>query len=440
MFLTTEHRNGTASPRDSDAPEGAGAVAVDKRQRPVNGKPEHRLLLAPPMRPTVSPDAQRDKARPVLAVFCYEEPASTVGQFLAKMAPALVRRGTAVHVFTRKGLDESCPGVTVHELGEPDDGDLFERVQEFTHRACNAFLTHFQAATAHVSLMGFEWSSVQALSILRGIKNLDIVLSLHSLECQRGDLSSDVSKKIEDIELTGLREAKTILVHEPATADAARRCAPECGDRITRVREMFPVAQFADQLDPGAIKARYQVGPVDPTILFVGDLSERYGPDLLVKAMPAVLKNHRQARLVIVGDGSLYWPLRVYTRYLLLEHAVRLVGHLEGQALNELIQAADVVVVPSREATPWWIILAAWSAGKPVVATHDAAPALLEHELDSVLFYPNENSCVWGVERMLFAPELGIKLAQNGLRKVDDRFGWNAVAEQVERLMGVKVS
>src|SRR5206468_4389386 len=140
----------------------------------------------------------------------------------------------------------------------------------------------------------------------------------------------------------------------------------------------FP--DFTKDVDPGHIKARYQIGPLDPTIVFVGDLNERYGPDILVKAMPAILKNHPQARLIVVGDGQLYWPLRVYTRYLLLEHAVRLVGSVEGQALNELVQAADIIAVPSRESTPWWPIQAAWASRRPVVATHEAAPTLLEHE------------------------------------------------------------
>ena len=153
--------------------------------------------------------------------------------------------------------------------------------------------------------------------------------------------------------------------------------------------------------------------------------------------MPAILKNPKQARLIIAGEGALYWPLRVYTRYLLLEHAVRLVGSVEGQAMHELVQAADVIAVPSREATPWWPILAAWAAGRPVVATHAAAPALLAHDVDSELCYPIENSCVWGIERLLYDPELGRRLTQRGLQKLDDRFGWNAVAAQVETLMGV---
>ena len=113
------------------------------------------------------------------------------------------------------------------------------------------------------------------------------------------------------------------------------------------------------------------------------------------------------------GNGDLYWPLRVYTRYLLLEHAVRLVGSVVGQNLNELIQAADVVVVPSRESTPWWPIQAAWAARRPVVLTHSAAPNLVQHEKDSVLVYPSENSLVWGVERILFDPEFGRTIADS---------------------------
>ena len=234
-----------------------------------------------------------------------------------------------------------------------------------------------------------------------------------------------------------MRAAKAILVHDPATVPLAKSLLPECAGRIVNERKVFPVAQFDTNVDAGEIKARYQVGPVDPTILFVGDLSERYGPDLLVKAMPAVLKNHPQARLIIVGEGELYWPLRVYARYLLLEHAVRIVGNVEGQPLRELVQAADIVAQPSRSATPWWSILAGWAANRPVVATHETAPGLLENERDSILCYPSENSLVWGIERILYDIALGPKLAAHGHEKLQERFGWKNMASQVENLLGV---
>jgi glycosyltransferase involved in cell wall biosynthesis len=429
MLLTTEDRNGATLLHEAEPGESLTEIL---RSPDINGhvhKPRYTTLQLVPPRTS-------KEVGPVLAMFCFEEPASSVGRFVYRLAAALAARDTNVHVFCRKAFPQDA-GVTVHVLGELVEGELLDQVQEFTRRACNAFLREFPNGQAGVTVMGFEWSSVQALSILRGIKDLDMLLSFHSLERQRSDLTSEISQKIEEIELSGLREAKIVLVQETATAAIAKACVPECADRIVPFLEMFPVEPFSAELDPGEVKARYQVGPIDPTILFIGDLSDRYGPDLLIKAMPAILKNHPQARLVIVGEGDLYWPLRVYTRYLLLEHAVRLVGHVSGQALAELVQAADIVAVPSRDATPWWQIQAAWAAGRPVAATHAAAPGLVEHEQDAVLFYPSENSIVWGVERILYAPELAVKMAENGRKKLDERFGWNALATQVESLMGV---
>ena len=389
-------------------------------------------------------DEQKDQkdGRPVLAVFCFEEPDSIVGRFVTGLVSALCKHEVAVHLFSRGDFELVPANVFTYVLGEcqADDRDLIAEVQEFKGRACNAFLKMFQGTSTPITLLGFEWSAIPVVSLLRGIKSLDILLSLHSLERQRSDMTSEISGQIEQIELSGLRKAKTVLVHDQNTAELARCAEPYCAERIVAVREMFPVEPFVSKLDAGAVKARYQVGPVDPTILFIGDLDDRYGPDLLIKAMPAVLKNHKQARLIVVGEGTLYWPLRVYTRYQLLEHAVRLVGHMEGQPLHELVEAADMIVAPSREATPWWMIQAAWAARRPLVATHYTAPELLEHEQDSVLTYPSENSLVWGIERVLYDAGLRQRLADYASDKLDERFGWGSVATQVEGLMTGVVS
>jgi glycosyltransferase involved in cell wall biosynthesis len=442
MTVTTLNRNGdetTFAPETAEYP----ARELPAQSLPhTNGKHtkvENRLRDLVPARFALNGDAAHGKARPSLAVFCHEDPESVIGQYVGKTVAALARRHIPVHLFVPQIYPLDTPGVSVHPVGQASEGDLLAQVQEFTRQACNAFLEQFPVGCDKVTLLGYEWSSVPALSLLHGIKNVDMLLSLHSLERQRSDLTSIMSKQIEDIELSGLREAKSILIQDPASAEIVKYWAPDCGSRMVYARQPFPAHHFASDLDPGAVKARYQVGPVDPTVLFVGDLDERYGPELLIKAMPAVLKNNKQVRLIVVGDGALYWPLRVYTRYLLLEHAVRLVGPLQGQPLYELIQAADLIAVPSREQTPWWPIQAGWAAQRPVVATHDAAPTLLEHEQDSVLCYASENSCVWGIERVLFDDGLGKRIAQKGCEKLEERFGWNSVAEQVEELLGTPV-
>ncbi len=376
-----------------------------------------------------------------LALFCQEPPDSYIGGHVRGIIPALARRGSLVHLFCRYAFDIDEPGVKVHVVGAGDGQttadtavahlDVVSRAHEFTKRAANAFMQEF-SSNQPVRVIGYEWSSAPVLSLLRGLRNLQGVLSLHSLERQRTDLSSDIAQKITEIEREGIENARALLLHDPGTAEVLRHWIPESVDRVVHGRSLFDAANFDGEIDPGTVKARYQVGPIDPMILFVGDLDERYGPDLLLKAMPPILRHHPQARLVIVGDGQLLWPLRVYARYLLLEHAVRLVGHVTDQPMYELIQAADIVAVPSRESTPWWPILAGWAARRPVLATHDAAKTLLAHEQDSVLVYPSENSIVWGVERLLYDPALRKAVGDAGRKKLDSRFGWNALAEQVE--------
>ena len=40
----------------------------------------------------------------------------------------------------------------------------------------------------------------------------------------------------------------------------------DCADRLVSVFPRFPAEQFAGELDPGTVKARYGIGPLDPVI------------------------------------------------------------------------------------------------------------------------------------------------------------------------------
>jgi glycosyltransferase involved in cell wall biosynthesis len=378
-----------------------------------------------------------------LALFCNEPPDSYIGGHIRGIIPALARRGSLVHLFCRHAYEIDEPGVKVHVIrggeyhvsGSQGDSssDVVAQAQEFTRQAANAFIKEFPPGQP-ARVIGYEWSSAPVLAFIRGLRNLRGVLSLHSLERQRSDLTSEIAKRIAEVEREGIENARSLLLHDPGTAEVLRHWIPESVDRVVHCRSLFDPKNFDGEIDAGTVKERYQVGPIDPMILYIGDLDERYGPDLLVKAMPPILRHHPQARLVIVGEGQLLWPLRVYARYLLLEHAVRTVGSVVDQPMYELMKAADIVAVPSREPTPWWPILAGWAARRPVLATHDAAKSLLEHEQDSVLVYPSENSVVWGVERLLYDPDLRRVVGDAGREKLEARFGWNALAEQVEEM------
>ena len=373
--------------------------------------------------------------RRIHAMFCYEAPDSAVGQSVATMARAIAKFETPVHIFARKPFDVDVAGVYMHAVGGGSEESLFMQIQDFTCRATNAFLREFHD-NAQVTLMGFEWSAIPTISLLRAIRNVSFVLSLHSLERQRSSLTDGLSRYIEETELAGLREARLVLCHDESTADVARRCVPECADRIELLSPPTMIQDFRFMLDPGEVKKRFQIGPTDPTLLFVGDLSESYGPDLLMKAMPGLLRKNKQLRCVFIGDGDLLWPLRVQSRYQLLDYAVRLAGHLEGQPLRELVYAADIVVVPSRQETPWWPIEAAWAANRPVLVTSNAAPGLVRGDQDALMVDADESAIVAGVERILNNPDFARGIAAEGRSRLEDRYSIGKVITRIEEAMG----
>jgi glycosyltransferase involved in cell wall biosynthesis len=426
-------RDGQVRAGTSTLPSGLVELGPETKSRRSSGQAE-----AASARPRKGEPASSQPARSPLALFCYEPPEGPLGQYVSKLVDALSRRGTPVHLFTRLPFPIDCTGVKVHVVGPAKVTDPLDSVEDFALQCSEVFGKQFPNNASAPALVGLEWTSISALQLLREHTDRDYVLSLGSLERQRSDMTSELSKRIDEIEMMGLRDAPIILAQDQAVSEGVRLRVPECSGRVVSAVKPFPMERFTGVDDPGKIKARYQIGPVDPTVLFIGDLDERHGPDVLMKAVPAILKNHPQARFAFVGDGDLLWPLRVYARYLMLEGVVRMVGHVDGQALYELIQAADILAVPSREATEWWPFQAAWAARRPVVATHTMGCKLLEHERNTVLIYPHESSMVWGVERILYDQDLSEVLVQNGAECLEERFGWNSVAAQLEELLASK--
>jgi glycosyltransferase involved in cell wall biosynthesis len=418
-----------------EAPRNGNAAAKEEPPARSEGHERSRRQRKNGLRFDANGDA--GKGQRILAVFCYEPPGSPIGQYIAQLSATLAGRGQTVALFTREAF--TVPGVTCHAVGGAAK-DIVDAVYEFGDRAAEAFRGAIPPG-ATVTLLGHEWSGLTPLVKLRMSDDLDSILLLHSLERQRSDLSSDMSRRIEELERAGLRDANAILVHNDAAAKAARDAVPECASRVGHLIHPFSTEPCAKPLDQGTIKAKYQVGPIDPMILFIGDMDARHGIDVLMKSVPCILKNHPQARFVFVGDGDLHWPMRVHARYLLLEHAVRFAGDVHGSDLHDLIQAADIIAVPSRVATEWWPVQMAWAAGRPVVVSRPLADAMgLQHEQDSVVIYPHESSCVWGIERILHDPGLIPTLAAKGKQQLETRFGWAGLAQQIETLMGVEQS
>jgi glycosyltransferase involved in cell wall biosynthesis len=118
----------------------------------------------------------------------------------------------------------------------------------------------------------------------------------------------------------------------------------------------------------------------DPIVLGMGRFTDQKGFDILLDAMPLILKRATTTRLVLVGDGEKRSELEQQSRRLGIEQAVRFTGFRQDTA--ELLDASTVVAVPSRYDVFPLVPLEAMMAERAVVVSD--LPALRETIEDGV--------------------------------------------------------
>jgi glycosyltransferase involved in cell wall biosynthesis len=176
---------------------------------------------------------------------------------------------------------------------------------------------------------------------------------------------------------------------------------------------------------------------MDPTVLFSGRMVYQKGPDLLVEAIPAILHYYPNAKFIFAGDGEMRSQAENRAQQLGVTHATRFLGFQANGTLTNLYKACDVVCVPSRNEPFGIVLLEAWSAGKPVVATNNGGPAeFVWHEVNGLKVYPNPNSIAWGLGTLFTNFEWARWMGRNGRIAVESTFSWDSIADRVLDLYG----
>lgn len=133
-------------------------------------------------------------------------------------------------------------------------------------------------------------------------------------------------------------------------------------------------ASFVSHLAPSLrlVRAPNSVGmPVNRSIrapkppwsaIFVGELSERKGFDVVLDAVPDLLSDFSQ--LTVAGVGPMATRIEAMAAR---DPRIRYLGFVEGEPLASALSAASVVLIPSRK-DPWPLVaVEALTMGRPVV-------------------------------------------------------------------------
>jgi glycogen(starch) synthase len=266
----------------------------------------------------------------------------------------------------------------------------------------------------------------------RWVGHRPTVLSLSSIEATRrnGHAPDALSRQIEEVERRVARAAGCVL-----TPAALRdRAAAELGLESSQIHPFGMEGRLPNEweapLDVGQVKMRYGVGPLDRMLLFVGPLEHAAGVDLLIEALPTVLRRWGNLRLAYVGNGPMQGGLERRAGELGVSWAVRFLGHQEGKNLIQILRAAEALVLPSRYRIPLDdnVLDLARKAGRAVVTTQGGPAHLVRHEENGLITYDNPGSMVWALDRILGDPGHTERMGQNGRRGEAGALRWSEVA------------
>lgn len=360
-----------------------------------------------------------------IAVFCWE---SLHGLRVGGLAPAATNlaealaRGHEVHFFTRgEGPDEKN-GVVYHYC-DPKGANIVEFCQDLSMRSLRLFK---KADSPPFDLLHFhDWHFVEALHRLKDRKT---VLSFHSTEFGRNGNKKGgwwEFREISGKEWYGAYIAGRVV----AVSETLRREVMDLYHvprwKVDVVRNGIDPRHYGRGVDRGEVKQEYGIHPYAPLVFFGGRLVYQKGPDLLVKAIPSVLKNRWDTQFVFAGEGD----MRHWLDRRLRDAPAQVLGYVEEPEFVRLLNAADIVAIPSRNEPFGLILTEAWSAERCVVASDvGGLSENIEHFVDGVKVPVSSRGIAAGINAVIGDHDLCTTLGRRGREKVEREFRWDAVA------------
>ena len=362
-----------------------------------------------------------------------------VAVHVTELAAALDRREHEIHVFTRQGQSQPgydfIDGVHYHRCPFALTTNFIDEVNNMCRAFVDAVLAVEDTVGSFDVVHAHDWLASNAAVWVKEGRGRRAVLTMHSTEYGRNGnrFLGGQAARVQEHERHGTYCAdRVITVSNQLKAET--RWLYEVPDwKVQTIYNGVSTLQFDYAVDAGEVKRRYAIGPLDPMILFVGRMVVQKGPDILVRAMPSILRHYPHAKFVFVGDGHMKEDVCRIGHQLGVAHAMRVLGVVRGRELTNLFKACDVVAVPSRNEPFGIVILEGWSAHKPVVSTKRGGPAeFVWHEINGLHVDDTPESVAWGLETLIADHDRCRWMGRNGRATVDAAFGWDSIAEQTE--------
>lgn len=410
-----------------------------------------------------------------IGFFVYEYPPQLVGglgTYAEYMTREYVDLGHDVSVFTlnNNGLQtyEVLRGVEIHRPQIADATDIwpFFVVDDLKKWGTNIklfndiFIYNVLSATKFINSLVkkekynfdvvcvHDWLSSIAGLIIKKETDIPVVFHVHSTEWGRsGDGGSEV---VSHIERAMSQKADKIVTVSYAMQDDLTRhgWSP---NKISVVWNGVDPDRYnpasVKKEDAAQIRVKYGIPEGWNMLLFVGRLAWVKGVRNLLQAMPMILKDFPNTKLVILGKGEEQNDIIETAERLNIKNNV--VYRFDFVSEQERIlhyAAADVCVFPSTYEPFGIVSLEAMAMAKPIVVGARGVVGFKEQVINggsdqNGVHINGEDPAdiAWGIKETLKNPDLAKSWGENGRQRVLEYFTWRKVAEQTLKIYGSAV-
>jgi glycogen(starch) synthase len=396
------------------------------------------------MLPDLAVDKRGSMSRIILFPSSYLPALGGVEELTRHLALALRDAGDEVEVWTMSARQwgraevEECDGMVVRRFPFPLPAANPRAVGRFLAQlplslwALTRAAAEFQPQVLHVQCFGPNGIYATALSLL---SRVPLVVSLQGETVMDDHDAFDHSSSLRLGLRLGLSRAHVVTGCSGFTLrDAESRFGLARG-RGEVIFNGVALDGTGNADGEGLGDQPKIVATENPYILALGRLVEKKGFDLLLRAFAAMEATESGVDLMIAGDGEKLAELQGLAADLGITGRVRFPGRLSREAVARAMAGARVFVMPSRLEPFGIVLLEAWRAGTPVVATaRGGPPEFVQDRVDGILIDPfDTDSFSHALSALLSDPEGAKALGAAGRERVTE-FAWPVIADRYQKL------
>lgn len=371
-----------------------------------------------------------------IGVFAWESLYSVkvggIAPHVSELSETLAEKGNEVHIFTRNGGlsdHEVINGVHYHRVTHDQSGSIVYQMDRMCDAMYSRFLEVRDTYGEFDVLHGHDWHPVNVLCRIKNEFGVPFAITYHSTEWGRNGNRHGgwwEAQEISHREWLGGYEAKEVISTSVVLKDEIQHLYQIPDSKITLIPNGIYAGKVRKDVDAGKVKESVEIHPLAPVVLFIGRMSYQKGPDLLVEAIPKVLDHNRDVMFVLIGEGEMRQSCEEMAGALGVPDACRFLGYASDDIVRYWYNACDIVCLPSRNEPFGIVVLEAWDAGKPVVATD--AVRLVDNFKTGVTVYQDSDSIAWGINYVLDGLAEN-SMGEEGRRMVETCYDWKTIAD-----------